>query len=72
MDSGTIGLSKKSTYLEIIRAVGHAEFANYNAGVIGVDVALIDAGKWASAPAGFNDQYSNKLLVLNGPSGGVE
>jgi iron complex outermembrane receptor protein len=32
--------------------------------VPGLDVAQIDAGKWAISARGFNDQYSNKLLVL--------
>lgn len=30
----------------------------------GVDVAQIDANKWAVSIRGFNDQYANKLLVL--------
>jgi iron complex outermembrane receptor protein len=32
--------------------------------VPGLDVAQIDAGKWAISARGFNGQYSNKLLVL--------
>ena len=32
--------------------------------VPGLDVAQIDAGKWAVSARGFNGQYSNKLLVL--------
>jgi len=32
--------------------------------VPGLDVAQIDAGKWAISARGFNSQYSNKLLVL--------
>jgi iron complex outermembrane receptor protein len=32
--------------------------------VPGLDVAQIDAGKWAISSRGFNGQYSNKLLVL--------
>jgi iron complex outermembrane recepter protein len=32
--------------------------------VPGVDVAQIDANKWAISVRGFNGQYSNKLLVL--------
>lgn len=32
--------------------------------VPGLDVAQIDAGKWAITARGFNGQYSNKLLVL--------
>src|SRR5580658_7345660 len=32
--------------------------------VPGLDVAQIDAGKWAISSRGFNGQYSDKLLVL--------
>lgn len=32
--------------------------------VPGLDVAQIDAGKWAISARGFNGQFSNKLLVL--------
>jgi iron complex outermembrane receptor protein len=32
--------------------------------VPGLDVAQIDAGRWAITARGFNGQYSNKLLVL--------
>jgi iron complex outermembrane receptor protein len=32
--------------------------------VPGLEVAQIDAGKWAISARGFNGQYSNKLLVL--------
>jgi iron complex outermembrane receptor protein len=32
--------------------------------VPGLDVAQIDAGKWAISARGFNGEYSNKLLVL--------
>src|ERR1700732_2838327 len=32
--------------------------------VPGLDVAQINAGKWAISSRGFNGQYSNKLLVL--------
>jgi iron complex outermembrane receptor protein len=47
-----------------IRRSGVANIPDLLRMVPGLDVAQIDAGKWAITARGFNGQYSNKLLVL--------
>src|ERR1039457_2522994 len=49
---------------EDIRRSGALNIPDLLRMVPGLDVAQIDAGKWAISARGFNGQYSNKLLVL--------
>lgn len=49
---------------EDIRRSGAQNIPDLLRMVPGLDVAQIDAGKWAISARGFNSQYSNKLLVL--------
>ena len=49
---------------EDIRRSGALNIPDLLRMVPGLDVAQIDAGKWAISARGFNAQYSNKLLVL--------
>lgn len=49
---------------EDIRRSGALNIPDLLRMVPGLDVAQIDAGKWAITARGFNGQYSNKLLVL--------
>jgi iron complex outermembrane receptor protein len=49
---------------EEIRCSGALNIPDLLRMVPGLDVAQIDAGKWAISARGFNGQYSNKLLVL--------
>jgi iron complex outermembrane receptor protein len=48
---------------EEIRRSGALNIPDLLRMVPGLDVAQIDAGKWAISARGFNGQYSNKLLV---------
>src|SRR6266702_1050372 len=47
-----------------IRRSGELNIPDLLRMVPGLDVAQIDAGKWAISARGFNGQYSDKLLVL--------
>lgn len=47
-----------------IRRSGALDIPDLLRMVPGLDVAQIDAGKWAISARGFNDQYSDKLLVM--------
>jgi iron complex outermembrane receptor protein len=47
-----------------IRHSGALNIPNLLRMVPGLDVAQIDASKWAISARGFNGQYSNKLLVM--------
>jgi len=49
---------------EVIAQSGALNIPDLLRMVPGLDVAQIDAGKWAISARGFNSQYSNKLLVL--------
>jgi iron complex outermembrane receptor protein len=49
---------------EDIRRSGALNIPDLLRMVPGLDVAQINAGKWAISSRGFNGQYSNKLLVL--------
>jgi iron complex outermembrane receptor protein len=49
---------------EDIRRSGALNIPDLLRMVPGLDVAQIDAGKWAISARGFNGQYSNNLLVL--------
>jgi iron complex outermembrane receptor protein len=49
---------------EDIRRSGALNIPDLLRMVPGLDVAQIDAGKWAISARGFNGQYSDKLLVL--------
>ena len=49
---------------EDIRRSGATSIAEAIRNVPGINVAQIDANKWAISARGFNRQYSNKLLVL--------
>jgi len=49
---------------EDIRSSGALNIPDLLRMVPGLDVAQIDAAKWAISSRGFNGQYSNKLLVL--------
>ncbi len=49
---------------EDIRRSGHISIPEALRGVPGVQVARIDANKWAITARGFNGNFANKLLVL--------
>src|SRR5262245_43873438 len=63
----TVGTSPAAVYVitaEDIRRSGMRTIPDLLRMVPGVDVARIDANKWAVGIRGFNTQFSNKLLVL--------
>jgi iron complex outermembrane receptor protein len=63
----TVGTSPAAVYVitaEDIRRSGMRTIPDLLRMVPGVDVARIDANKWAISIRGFNTQFANKLLVL--------
>ncbi|TWT85867.1 Colicin I receptor precursor [Posidoniimonas polymericola] len=62
----TVGMSPAAVYVitnDMIRRSGVRSIPEALRLVPGVNVAKIDSNKWAISIRGFNDQYTNKLLV---------
>lgn len=65
--AATVGRSPAAVYVlteEDIRRSGHRSIPELLRMVPGMNVARIDANKWAVSSRGFNDRFANKLQVL--------
>ena len=65
-EESTVGLSPAAVFVitpEMIRRSGATTFAEILRMVPGMNVARIDASKWAVSAGGFTERFGNKLLV---------
>ena len=65
-EESTVGLSPAAVFVitpEMIRRSGATTFAEILRMVPGMNVARIDASKWAVSARGFTERFGNKLLV---------